>query len=84
MRDGITWIFTNSTDFWVRLPSPDLGGEPAIGAMQQWLLPVTAAVAVGGMIAAGLRMVLTRKANPLLDAGTGLAAIAAAGTLGVT
>ncbi len=38
VRDGITWIFTNSTDFWVRLPSPDLGGEPAIGAMQQWLL----------------------------------------------
>jgi hypothetical protein len=83
IQDAVSWIFTNTTTLWLRIPSPDLANEPAITAIRQWLLPVTAAVAVGGMIAAGLRMVLTRRANPLLDVGTGLAAIAAAATLGV-
>jgi hypothetical protein len=83
IQDAVSWIFTNTATLWLRLPSPDLANEPAIAAMRQWLLPVTGAVAVGGMIAAGLRMVLTRRANPLLDVGTGLAAIATAATLGV-
>jgi len=83
IQDAVSWIFTNTATLWLRIPSPDLANEPAIVAMRQWLLPVTVAVAVGGMIAAGLRMVLTRRANPLLDVGTGLAAIAAAATLGV-
>jgi hypothetical protein len=76
IQDAASWIFTNTATFWLRIPSPDLANEPAITAMRQWLLPITAAVAVGGMLAAGLRMVLTRRANPLLDVGTGLAAIA--------
>jgi len=83
IQDAVSWIFTNTATFWLRIPSPDLANEPAITAMRQWLLPITAAVAVGGLLAAGLRMVLTRRANPLLDVGTGLAAIAAAATLGV-
>src|ERR1700677_1179046 len=83
IQDAVSWIFTNTATLWLRIPSPDLANEPAIAAMRQWLLPVTAAVAVGGMIAAGARMALTRRANPLLDVGTGLAAIAAAATLGV-
>jgi hypothetical protein len=76
IQDAVSWIFTNTATLWLRIPSPDLANEPAITAMRQWLLPITAAVAVGGMLAAGLRMVLTRRANPLLDVGTGLAAIA--------
>jgi hypothetical protein len=83
IQDAVSWIFTGTTTLWLRIPSPDLASEPAMTAMRQWLLPVTAAVAAGGMIAAGIRMVLTRRANPLLDVGTGLAAIAAATVLGV-
>jgi hypothetical protein len=83
IRTSVTWIFTNLTTWWLKLPSPDLAHESAIGAMQQWLLPVTAAVAIAGIIAAGARMALTRRANPLLDVGGGLVTIAAAGTLGV-
>jgi hypothetical protein len=83
IRNAVTWIFTNTTTWWLHLPSPDLGRQPAITAMRQWLLPVTAAVAIAGMIAAGARMVLTRRANPLLDVGTGLITIAATATLGV-
>ena len=50
--------------------------------IQQWLLPITVAVAIGGVIAAGARMALTRRANPLLDVTGGLLTIAAASTLG--
>jgi len=51
--------------------------------MQQWLLPITAAVAVAGVIAAGARMALTRRGNPLVDVTGGLLTLAAAATLGV-
>jgi hypothetical protein len=79
---GIRWLVTSTATWWVRLPSPDLAAEPAVTRIQQWLLPITAAVAVGGVIAAGVRMALTRKANPLLDVTGGLLTIAAASTLG--
>ena len=65
-------------------PLPDLAAEPAVTRIQHWLLPITAAVAVGGVIAAGARMALTRRANPLLDVTGGLLTLAAASTLGVT
>jgi len=35
IRDAVTWIFTNTTTWWLRLPSPDLDHEAAIGAMRQ-------------------------------------------------
>src|SRR5215470_936707 len=79
---GVRWIVTNTATWWVRLPSPDLAAEPAVTRIQQWLLPITAAVAVGGVIAAGVRMALTRRANPLLDVTGGLLTVAAASTLG--
>jgi hypothetical protein len=79
---GVRWVVANTATWWVRLPSPDLAAEPAVNHIQQWLLPITAAVAVGGVIAAGLRMTLTRRANPLLDVTGGLLTIAAASTLG--
>ena len=83
VTDGVKWIVTNTATWWLRIPSPSLSGEPAITAIQHWLLPVTAAVAVAGIIAAGARMALTRRANPLLDVTGGLLTLAAASTLGL-
>jgi hypothetical protein len=83
IEDGVRWIVENTATWWIKIPSPDLTAEPAVTRMQQWLLPITAAVAVGGVIAAGARMALTRKANPLLDVTGGLLALAAASTIGV-
>src|SRR5215472_12168928 len=82
LEAGVRWVVINTATWWVRLPSPDLAAEPAVNHIQQWLLPITAAVAVGGVIAAGTRMALTRRANPLLDVTGGLLTIAAASTLG--
>jgi hypothetical protein len=81
---GVRWVVTNTATWWVRLPSPDLTAEPAVTHIQQWLLPITAAVAVAGVIAAGVRMALTRRANPLLDVTGGLLTVAAASTVGMT
>jgi hypothetical protein len=80
---GVAWITANSVSWWVRLPSPDLATEPAVTRLQQWILPVAVVVAVFGVIVAGGKMALTRKANPLIDTGTGLATIAVTSAVGV-
>jgi hypothetical protein len=82
VTEGIRWIVVNTATWWIQLPSPNLAAEPAVTRIQQWLLPVAAAVAIGGVIAAGLRMAITRRGNPLLDLGGGLLTIAAATTIG--
>ena len=83
VESGISWMVTQTVTWWVQVPSLDLAGEPAVGQLQRWILPVAVAVAVSGMIIAGGRMALTRKANPLLDVGTGLVVIAATSAVGV-
>jgi len=83
VQSGVAYIVANSIDLWVRIPSPDLAGEPAVARIQQWMLPLSAAVAVLGMITAGARMALTRKASPLIDVGSGLFTIAATSAVGV-
>jgi len=76
-------MVTQTSTWWVQIPSPDLAGEPAVGRLQQWMLPLTVAVAVLGLIIAGGKMALTRRANPLIDVGSGLAVIAATSAVGV-
>ena len=83
IESGITWMVTQTSTWWVQVPSPDLSGEPAVGQLQQWMLPLTVAVAVLGLIIAGGKMALTRRANPLIDVGSGLAVIAATSAVGV-
>jgi hypothetical protein len=83
IQSGVTWMVTQSLTWWVQVPSPDLAGEPAVGQLQQWFLPLAVAVAVLGVIIAGGRMALTRKANPLMDVGSGLVVIAATSAVGV-
>src|ERR1019366_2928769 len=82
INSGVVWVVENTATWWVRIPSPNLAAEPAVAHLQQWLLPVTLAVAVAGGIAAGARMAIQRKANPLLDVTGGLLTLAAAMALG--
>ena len=83
IQSGIAWVVSGTVDWWIKIPSPDLAADPAVGALQRWLLPVTAAVAVAAMIASAGKMAVTRKANPLIDVGSGLAIIAATSAVGV-
>jgi hypothetical protein len=83
IQSGIAWVVSSTVDWWVQVPSPDLAADPAVGALQRWMLPVTVAIAVLAMLAAAGKMALTRKANPLIDVGSGLAIIAATSAVGV-
>ena len=83
IQSGVAWITANSVSWWVKVPSPDLAAEPAVARLQQWMLPLAAIVAVFGLIVAGGKMALTRKANPLIDAGSGLVTVAATSAVGV-
>jgi hypothetical protein len=83
IQSGLVWVVTHSASWWVTIPSPNLVDEPAIGSLHQWLLPITVGVAVLAMLAAAGKIVLTRKANPLINAGAGLAIIAATSAVGV-
>jgi hypothetical protein len=83
VESGVSWMVTQTLTWWVQVPSPDLAGEPAVGQLQQRILPLAIAVAVLGVIVAGGRMALTGKANPLIDVGAGLVVIAATSAVGV-
>ena len=84
IRSALTWMFTNTATLWLKIGSPDLTAQASeLAKVHQWLSPVTAAVAVGGAIAAGARMALTRKHGPLLDVTGGLAVIGLTAALGL-
>ena len=51
----MSWMVTQTSTWWVQRPSPDLSREPAVGQLQQWMLPLAVAVAVLGLIIAGGR-----------------------------
>src|SRR5579859_5421831 len=82
ISNGVVWVVKNTATWWIKIPSPDLATEPAVASLQQWILPITVAMAVAGVIAAGARMVFLRKANPLIDVTGGLVTLAAATALG--
>ncbi len=83
IQSGLVWVVSRSASWWVTIPSPDLSGEPAVGSLQRWLLPITVGVAVLAMLAAAGKIALSRKANPLIGIGSGLAIIAATSAIGV-
>ena len=83
IQSGLVWVVSRTVSCWVIVPSPDLSAEPAVGSLQRWLLPITVAVAVLAMLSAAGKIALTRKANPLINVGSGLALIAATSAVGV-
>ncbi len=85
IQDAIAWMVENTVAWWVKVPSidPATSGYSTVTEIASYLQGITIAVAVGGMIAAGIRMAVTRRPDPLIGVGRGLAALAAAATLGV-
>src|SRR6266436_7566792 len=76
VQSGIAWVLSTTVSWWVQVPSPNLAAEPVVGTLRNWLLPITVAVAVFAMLVAAGKIALTRKANPLVDVGYGLAIVA--------
>ncbi|HEY1320460.1 MAG TPA: hypothetical protein VGF32_09450 [Streptosporangiaceae bacterium] len=84
IEDGVSWLVSNTVSWWVRPPSPDLAKETAVGALHGWMLPICVAVAMVAMLISAAKMMVTRKAHPLVDVGGGLVTIAATTAIGVT
>ncbi|MFA1546112.1 hypothetical protein [Actinomadura chokoriensis] len=81
-QSAVGWLISNTAAWWVKTPSPDLEGEPAIGYLQLLVQPLTVAVAALALLAVAARMALSRKAVPLIDAGRGLVVLAAVTVIG--
>src|SRR6266566_4325571 len=73
IQSGVAWIVSNTVDWWVKVPSPDLAAEPAVGQLQQWILPL--AIAVTSAVGVLLPSMLLRAGDAwsawVLNASTG-------------
>jgi hypothetical protein len=81
VRKASVWILENTIGWWLNIASVDLAGSP-VGTLQNYTLPLVLIVAVFGCVLAGVRMILTRKPDPLLGVGRGLGALVIWTTLG--
>ena len=83
MRDGARWVIENTVGWWINVPSIDLNKTP-VHDIQQVVFWLAICVAVAGVMWQGIRIMLTRKANGLVDIGRGLVTVAAWSALGIT
>ncbi len=83
MRSGAKWVIENTVAWWVKPDAIDLSKTP-IDTLQSWMLPIAMAVAVLGVIVAGIKMILSRKGEPLIQVGKGIVWLAVWSALAVT
>ncbi|WP_106398899.1 hypothetical protein [Actinocorallia populi] len=83
-QESVGWFFKETSSWWVQIDSPDLEREQAVGHLQNLFQPVQLTVAVLAMLLAAGKMALTRKADPLIGVGSGLALVATVAAIGVT
>jgi len=83
-QEAVGWFFKETSSWWVRIDSPDLAQEQAVGHLQDLFQPAQITVAVLAMLLAAGKMALTRKADPLIGVGSGLALVAVVAAIGVT
>ncbi|GAA0965386.1 hypothetical protein [Actinocorallia libanotica] len=83
-QESVGWFFKETSSWWVQIDSPDLAQEQAVGHLQNLFQPVQLTVAVLAMLLAAGKMALTRKADPLIGVGSGLALVAVVAAIGVT
>src|SRR5581483_639712 len=82
MRDGARWVIENTVGWWVNVPSSVVNSTP-VQDIQRIVFSVAVLVAVAGVTWQGIRMVLSRKPNGLVDIGRGLVTVAAWSALGI-
>lgn len=76
--DLLHWALT----WWVSTPTPN-PDQPAVRIAQHYLWPLIGFVLVTSILAAGIRVSLSRKGAPLLDVGMGMVKYALATTMGL-
>lgn len=83
ISQAIAGLVRTMMTWWIGVPSVDVGNQPIVDHLHAWFLPIALAITIGGLIAAGARMAVARKANPLIDVTGGLLVIAIVGAIGV-
>ncbi len=83
IKSAVADVVKATLTWWVRQDSLDIASTP-VDRLQHLLLPVTLLVAVGSLMWQGAKMALSRKPDPLWDAGRGLAVLAVVTGVGVT
>ncbi|WP_433332996.1 hypothetical protein [Spirillospora sp. CA-294931] len=82
LQEAVGWFVSSTSSWWVNSPSPDLEKERSVGFLQGITQPVTITVAVLALLAVAAKMTLTRKANPMIEAGGGLSVLVVTTVLG--
>lgn len=82
MRDAAVWAMQNAATWWLNIPSINIGTAP-VGFIRTAVAFPATAIAVGGVIWAGIRMAISRKAEPLWDVVTGVVRLMVAAALGI-
>ncbi|MBO2447147.1 hypothetical protein J4573_08620 [Actinomadura barringtoniae] len=82
--DAVGWFISSTSSWWVQTDPPDLEKEPVIGLLQHLTQPITISVAMMALLIAAAKMMLTHKANPLVDMGRGLVVLTAVTAIGAT
>ncbi len=72
IRGGMAWVLEATLSWWIDTPTLGDDSESTIELIQKYVLPLTIAVAVAGFLWQTVRMVISRKADPLIDIGRGL------------
>ncbi|NJQ13532.1 hypothetical protein [Streptomyces bohaiensis] len=73
ISDATAWIVVESFTWWVDTDSSVTLNTGVVDQIRNVTWPLTVTVAAAGMILAGIRMVMTGRADPLLSLGEGVA-----------
>ena len=80
---GSADLIVATSTWWAGTDSVD-PRDAAVLAAQHATAPLTAAILVGGVLVAAIRMILSRKAEPLINLAAGLVRFAIVSALGLT
>lgn len=83
LREGAQWVIETTVTWWLSPSGLDLETS-GVTQLRQIVLYAAVAIAVGGVVWQAIRMMLSRRPDPLLQIGRGLGMMALWGAIGVT
>ena len=72
VRDGMAWVIKSTLSWWINTDSLSEGSETTIENIRDLVLPLVVVVAIAGIVTQGVRMIVQRKGEPLIDVCRGL------------
>lgn len=82
MADGAGWVLRTTVGWWVDVPAVDVVTSPAT-TIRSYVLWAAVAIATVGVMWQGVRLMLSRRADPLIGVGRGLFIFALLAAVGI-